>query len=278
MLEHEISELRVIVERHAGVLLDSPNDILAARITDHVQSLAMTSAAELIDRLRNSVQETDALLERLLDGQTSFFRYPEAFTALTQSVFSQIESQKPDHGPRTLRIWSAGCSSGEETYSLALAISDSARCQGAGWNIRIIGSDIRRQALQSAERGLYPPAAVAHLPLETMRTYFAKVGEHLLVKPRLRNLVTFSPMNLANPSYVGRFDCIFCMDVLSRFSMAQRIPLAQRLHLYLEPGGYLLLGPEEKLPAANVHFQRQSFGSVTLYQKPRAATARAGSY
>src|SRR5207244_2570500 len=81
-----------------------------------------------------------------------------------------------------------------------------------------------------------------HISRELVQTYFAKVGQHLLVKPRLRNLVTFTPMNLAAPTYIGRFDCIFCMDVLPHFSTAQRIALVQRLHLYLEPGGYLFLG------------------------------------
>ena len=74
------------------------------------------------------------------------------------------------------------------------------------------------------------------------------------MKPRLRNLVTFSQMNLARTAYIGRFDCIFCMDVLPHFSSAQRTALVDRLHLYLEPGGYLLLGQGEKMPNANATF------------------------
>ena len=83
-------------------------------------------------------------------------------------------------------------------------------------------------------------------------------------------------MNLARPAYLGRFDCIFCMDVLPHFSTAQRITLTQRLHLYLEPGGYLLLGDGEKLPTAEVNFQSESHKKFTLYRKPMAAAARAG--
>ena len=84
-------------------------------------------------------------------------------------------------------------------------------------------------------------------------------------------------MNLAKPDYLGRFDCIFCMDVLPHFSMSQRVALTQRLHLYLEPGGYLFLGQNEKLPAVDVAFRPHKTGSYTLYQKPMAAAAGQGS-
>jgi chemotaxis methyl-accepting protein methylase len=128
---------------------------------------------------------------------------------------------------------------------------------GGGWNLNIVASDIRRQALESAERGLYPQAALESVPGHLVRAYFAKVGEHLLAKPRVRNLVRFSHMNLAKPAFLGQFDCIFCMDVLPHFSTIQRRALVQRLHLYLQPGGYLFLGQNEKLPASEVKFRSQ---------------------
>ena len=99
---------------------------------------------------------------------------------------------------------------------------------------------------------------------------------HLLVKPRLRSLVTFNCMNLARPGYIGRFDCIFCMDVLPHFSRAQRIALLERLHLYLEPGGYLFLSQTEKLSAPNLNFRSETFDGYTFHRKPLAASAAYG--
>ncbi|MFZ0816693.1 MAG: CheR family methyltransferase, partial [Candidatus Sulfotelmatobacter sp.] len=99
---------------------------------------------------------------------------------------------------------------------------------------------------------------------------------HLLVKPRLRSLVTFNCMNLARPGYIGRFDCIFCMDVLPHFSRAQRIALVERLHLYLEPGGYLFLSQTEKLLAPNLNFRSETFDGYTFHRKPLAASAAYG--
>jgi chemotaxis methyl-accepting protein methylase len=109
-----------------------------------------------------------------------------------------------------------------------------------------------------------------------LQRYFVRVAKHGLVKPRLRNLVTFTQTNLARPAHLGRFDCIFCMDVLPHFSTAQRIALTQRLHLYLEPGGYLFLGTNEKLQAVDVSFQSQSAGDYEFFRKPMCIAARAG--
>ena len=101
-------------------------------------------------------------------------------------------------------------------------------------------------------------------------------GSYLLVKPRLRSLVTFNTMNLTKPVYIGRFDCIFCMDVLPHLSRAQRTALLERLHLYLEPGGYLFLSQTEKLCAPNLNFRSETFDGYTFHRKPLAASAAYG--
>jgi len=99
---------------------------------------------------------------------------------------------------------------------------------------------------------------------------------HLLVKPRLRSLITFNTMNLIKPVYIGRFDCIFCMDVLPHLSRAQRTALLERLHLYLEPGGYLFLSQTEKLSSSNLNFRSETFDGYTFHRKPLAASAAYG--
>ena len=195
--------------------------------------------------------------------------------ALAAVVLPELEMRKREH-PRSLRILSAGCSTGEEPYSIGMSVCEVVNCNGGGWNVNIVASDIRRQALETAERGLYPQAALKDIPSHLVQPYFARVGDHLLVKPRLRNLVRFSPMNLAQPSFLGQFDCIFCMDVLPRFSTAQRTTLVQRLHLYLEPGGYLFLGENEKLPASEAKFQPQVRDGYTVYQKAVVLAAKSG--
>ena len=277
LLEYELSELRLFIERYAGVLLDLPSDTLVARILSYVEVHHLSSASELLARLRASANECDALLEILLSDESGFYRHPAAFDSFARNVLPELLQRKSGDSPRTLRIWSAGCATGEEAYSIAMSVCQQVSCWGGGWDIHILASDIRRAALQIAERGLYPRETLAQVSRPLIKDHFVKVGQHLLAKPRLRNLITFAPMNLARAHYLGRFDCIFCMDVLRHFSTAQKIALVERLHLYLEPGGYLLLGDNEKIPtAADVSFQLQSEPRSTLYRKALAATAKAG--
>ena len=185
----------------------------------------------------------------------------------------------------------------------------------AGLSIHIVGSDLLPHNIETADRGVYRQSALDGLPPATIRNYFSKISSpvvppnevqndiddegrasrsqgkngasngnqnasasaaHLLVKPRLRSLVTFNCMNLARPGYIGRFDCIFCMDVLPHFSRAQRIALLERLHLYLEPGGYLFLSQTEKLGAPNLNFRSETFDGYTFHRKPLAASAAYG--
>jgi chemotaxis methyl-accepting protein methylase len=276
LLEHELSELRLLIERKAGVLLDCPLDDLVARLGEYMEFKRLTSFADLMGRLQASESECEGLLDRLLDGETGFFRHPQSFAAFEKQALPELYIRKSSQTSRSLRIWSAGCSTGEEAYSIALSICEAAYCHGNNWTIHVLASDIRQPALTFAERGLFAPEALAPLPRTQVQQYFARVGQHYLVKPRLRNLITFTQMNLARPAHLGRFDCIFCMDLLNHFSMSQRIALAQRLHLYLEPGGYLFLGDGEKLHSVDVNFQVQTEASYTFFRKPMTAAARAG--
>jgi len=360
ILEHELSELRLLVERQIGILLDCPNSVLAAHVAEYLEKEELESASALLDRVRGPEQEP-GFLPRFLDGvlntNTGFFRHPGAMNALAQYVVPQLCARKTDE-PATIRIWSAGCATGEEAYSIAMAISNampngsgnsagngsanankdaksSANRNGNGgvalpcpmqsakdWSIHIVGTDLLSSAIQAAERGLYPQSALTGLPPAMIRASFSKIGNgnggqnaaealksaangssagqncgsngtanaasngnsaipangnvHLLVKPRLRSLVTFNTMNLTKPVYIGRFDCIFCMDVLPHLSRSQRNALIERLHLYLEPGGYLFLSQTEKLCAPNLNFRPEVFDGYTMHRKPLAASAAYG--
>jgi chemotaxis methyl-accepting protein methylase len=276
VLEHELSELRLIVERQTGVLLDTPTEALSGLVSEFVQSRHIASSRDLLERLRSSDSKCEDLAECLFDGETRFFRYPAAFETLAQVVLPELETHHSGDHSRTIRLWSAGCSTGEEAYSIAMSVCEALNGKGGGWNVHIVSSDIRRRALEVAERGLYPQSALQPVPRPLVQAYFARVGEHFLVKPRVRNLVTFAPVNLAKPGYIGQFDCIFCMDVLPHFSAVQRAALVQRLHLYLQPGGYLFLGQGEKLPAVQVKFNARKNADYTVYQKLAVAAASSG--
>jgi chemotaxis methyl-accepting protein methylase len=366
ILEHELSEVRLLVERQTGLVLDCPNSALAAHVAECVESQGLDSSTGWLERLRSAEQHAGGLpqlLDGLINTSTGFFRHSGALNALTRQVLPQLHVRRSADGSSPLRIWSVGCSSGEEAYSVAMAVCDAVGTGGAisagtnggassntngsakekngsarngniteaalanslqatpnsgpGCAIHIVGSDLLPSNIEAAERGVYPQSALAGLPPAIIRAYFSKIGapnggpstgnqsgnqngaanatqsalqnapgngshnvsianSHLLVKPRLRSLVTFNCMNIARPGYIGRFDCIFCMDVLPHFSRPQRVALIERLHLYLEPGGYLFLSQTEKLIAPNLNFRSETFDGYTFHRKPLAASAAYG--
>jgi len=342
ILEHELSELRLLVERHTGTVLDCPNSALAAHISEYLDARGLESPAMLFDHLRSAQADPHIVPEFLagvINTSTGFFRHPGAMSALARYVLPQLQGRKPTDGPATLRIWSAGCGTGEEAYSIAMALCEplslctpaarnqnggngngaaSANGNGAGkssvprtagiqepplsassalakeWSVHIVGSDLLSCAIKTAERGIYPQSALAGLPPVAIRSCFNKVSNgcaprglacasesasgaaHLAVKPRLRSMVTFNTMNLIHPVYIGRFDCIFCMNVLPHLSRPQRTALTERLHLYLEPGGYLFISQTEKLCTPNLNFRAEVFDGYTVYRKPLAASAAYG--
>lgn len=270
--EHELAEMRLFIERRSGILFDeSRTRFLSNRVCEHLKEAELPRGADLLRLIRSSNAAYERLLERLLTQETSFFRYPAIYQALETRVLPELHAKKFWKNPRTLRIWSAGCSSGEEPYSIALSILRALEFP-EGWNIEILATDISRHALDVAERGLYSRRDLSALTPEQIQANFSELGpEEYQVRPKLRNMVKFAQMNLAQMVYMGRFDCIFCMNVLIYFSDELRATLIHRFHDYLEPEGYLFLGHAESVAKAKVDLEPIVIGDSLIYRKSSAA-------
>ncbi len=266
--EHELSEIRGLIEMRSGILFDHSRErFFSSRVREHLEARRLVHGTELIRLITNSNVEYDALLQRLLTQETSFFRYPAAFEALEKKVLPELHMRKFWENPRSLRIWSAGCATGEEAYSIAMTVADSLEFADA-WNIHILATDISRSALDHAEQGVYTARDLETVSPRQREQYFSGTGGLYSVRSRVRSLVTFAPMNLAQVVYMGKFDCIFCMNVLIYFSEERRAQLVQRFYDYLEPGGYLFLGHAETISRADVKFETHVHRDLMMYQKP----------
>ncbi len=273
--EHELDEIRALIEQRSGILFDRSRErFFSARVREHVAERNMAHGSELLRAMRATSAEYESLLERLLTQETSFFRYPDAFDALEKQVLPELHMKKFWENPRTLRVWSAGCATGEEPYSVAITLLQALEFAEA-WNIHILATDISREALRQAERGVYPARELAALTPQQIETNFQPLGNEYVVKPRVRSLLSFAPMNLAQPVYLGHFDCIFCMNVLIYFSEQRRAELIRRFYDSLEPGGYLFLGHAETVVGAPVRFRTIVHGEARLFQKPDRVPERA---
>ena len=275
VLDNDVSDLVLLLERYAGVVLNHPFEAIRALIADQAVAHRLSSGAELINLLRACPVQCDPLLDVLLTSESEFFRFPAAFEAFQSQVLPQMIARKSKQSPGSLRIWSAGCGTGEEAYSIALLLCEALNGNGASWNIHIVASDIRRSALTTAERGLYPLSNLVRVSENLIGAYFSSLDGHFLIKPRVRNLITFSAMNLAQDNFFGHFDCVFCMDVLPLFSAGQRRALLRRLCMFLEPGGYLLLGDEEKISQES-GLERSNPLNCACYYRPLAAGVAVG--
>ncbi|HWR13217.1 MAG TPA: protein-glutamate O-methyltransferase CheR [Terriglobales bacterium] len=268
LTEHELGEIAALVEKRSGILFDESRErFFSTRVKEHFLSKRLARGSDLVRVIKSSNVEYESLLERLLTQETSFFRYPDVFDAMEKKVLPELHVKKFWENPRNLRLWCAGCSTGEEAYSIAITVAESLDFAEA-WNIQLLASDISRKALQHAERGVYSRRALGELQPKQIETCFAKVGDQFMVKPRLRNLVTFQQMNLVETTYIGRFDAIFCMNVLIYFSEEKRREVIQRLYEALDPGGYLFLGHADYLGNAGVKLETIVHKDVRLYRKP----------
>jgi chemotaxis protein methyltransferase CheR len=253
LTERHFDRLRELIEERVGLHYSgSRRDCLRRAL---VARMAKCGAADWHDygRLLAGAQpehrEFDELLRLIAIGETAFFRVPAHFEALRTVLVPAIAAAS-DRG--ALNVWSAGCSTGEEPYSVAMTLADTGAAL-RGWRISILGTDLGAEALDRARSACYSGRAVRGLPRGYLARYFRRRGSGYEVDADTRSSVAFSPCNLASSAYPqpdeGGWDVIFCRNVLMYFrpEIARRV-LAQ-LHQALRPGGFLFLGPAEGLAA-----------------------------
>lgn len=271
--EHELNEIRMLIEERTGICFDTSRErFLCSRVEEHLRERGLERGTELLRQMRKSNLEYEALLERLLTQETSFFRYPSVYEAFKNRVLPELHIKKFWTNPRTLRIWSAGCSTGEEPYSIAMTISDSGSFADS-WSAEILATDVGRQALKHAERGVYSGRSIANVSETQLAAHFTPCDGGQQIKPRIKKMLTLAQINLASAVYVGRMDVIFCMNVLIYFSEERRLAMVQRFYETLEPGGYLFLGHSESISKMPVKFQAIVLNDCILYRKPTAEEA-----
>jgi len=191
---------------------------------------------------------------------TKFFREEEHFNFLNKTVLPALLSQKRANDERHIRVWSAGCSSGEEAYSLGITLLNHIDSPLV-WDIKILATDISTDILKMAADGIYEKEKVDNIPKQLFNIYFDKEGQEVnsryCIKPLLRNLLTFRRLNLIDDKYPfkGKFDFIFCRNVMIYFDKKTQEKIVNRFYNHLEDGGYLFIGHSESLNGVKSPFK-----------------------
>jgi len=260
----------MLIEERTSIRFDESRErFFSTRVREHMTRKGHERGIDLLRSIKKTNFDFQELLECLLTQETSFFRYPGVFEAFEKRILPELHIRKFWQNPRSLRIWSAGCSTGEEPYSIAITVADTLNFADT-WNIEILATDIGRQALAIAERGVYSGRSIANVSEKQLATHFQPCDSGSQIRPRVRKMIGFTQMNLANAVYVGKMDVIFCMNVLIYFSEERRRELVQHFYNSLEPGGYLFLGHSESLSKMPVKFQAIVLNDCILYRKPTA--------
>jgi chemotaxis protein methyltransferase CheR len=270
----EFDFIRHVIGENAGIVL-GPNkrQLVQGRLARRLRELGLTTYEAYCDHVRESgPEELVGLINALTTNVTAFFRENHHFEALAS--FMLPEAMQRNATNRRLRIWSAGCSTGEEPYCLAMVAAETVPTT-LRWDLKVLATDIDSDVIAAGEQGVYPVDRVSAISPERLRRFFSKgTGAHAgnaLVKEELRSLITFRPLNLMhNWPMRGPFDIIFCRNVMIYFDQATRERLVQRFTSLLAPGGYLCIGHSESIHGTSVPLR---LVGKTIYRKLGASDA-----
>jgi chemotaxis protein methyltransferase CheR len=276
--EPDYPALKAMVLEHTGLAYYADKDRdLAERIERRMQARGVREAGEYLRLLREGDplgEEHDALAAELTIGETYFFRHLEHFDALRETILPELIER--NHASRRLHIWSAGCATGAEAYSVALLLHQELEPRVAGWDTRILGTDINRAFLARAREARFDDWTLRDSPPEFKEQYFKREEKHWILKPEYRAGVSFHYQNLARypfPSAVmalAPFDLILCRNVMIYFGAELVRATADRLYETLAVGGWLLVGHAEPNAAVFGKYRAMNKAGVTLYQKSAA--------
>jgi len=243
----------------------------------------VSTAREYLDLLTcpaKRQQETRELLNEITIGETCLFRSPAQFNALHNVILPELTSQRSKIGLKKLKVWSAGCSTGEEPYSLAMFLLEEKGQLLKDWMIDIQATDLNDNSIEKARAGVYGDYALRNTSELFKRKYFvAADGNRLRVRDEAKRLITFSRLNLSDDSrmlFMKGMDVIFCCNVMIYFDEACKRRVVQHFYSNLMPNGCLFLGQAESLFQVNKQFHLVHLPGTTVYRKPPAEIEKAG--
>ncbi|MBN8969755.1 MAG: protein-glutamate O-methyltransferase CheR [Rhizobiales bacterium] len=242
----EYDYLRKLLKDRSGLILsDDKQYLVESRLLPLARKAGLAGLGELVLKMRNGSESTICdVVEAMTTNETFFFRDKIPFDHFKDSVIPDL--LKARAARKSLRIWCAAASTGQEPYSLAMILKDMSAAL-AGWRVEIVATDLSQEVLEKCKSGIYSQFEVQRgLPIQKLVTYFKQVGETWQINPEIRAMVSFRQLNLLNDfSSLGVFDVIFCRNVLIYFDQQTKAGIFSRLLKVNEPDGYLFLGAAE---------------------------------
>jgi len=275
LTEAQFQKISRLVQELCGINLhQGKKQLVQTRLNKRLRELGLRDYGEYIEYIMHDTDgvELTAMLDAISTNLTRFFREDEHFTYLAKQILPAAMARTGRH--RRLRFWSAGCSTGEEPYSIAITVYDHVPDLSA-WDVKILATDLSTQVLARARKAVYPADRVRAVPAQLRSRCFdciqARPERLYRVKDSVRSLVHFARLNLMDPwPMAGPFDAIFCRNVMIYFDKPTQADLINRFWKLLAPGGTLLIGHSESLTGIRHSFR---YVQPTVYEKPADGVA-----
>lgn len=270
--QHEFELLRDFIWEKSGLFFEvGKRQYVWRRVQHRMRAVGCVELQEYYRLLHTDPSETELreLLNVLTTTETYFFRNEPQLRSFQEEILPALAQRKQAQNDRRLCFWSAGCSSGEEPYTLGMILREHLP-QFARWQIRIVGTDINTQVLQKAREGLYSSRALRDTPPHYLSKYFKAEGDQYRLCDRIQQMVTFQTGNLIDATEappLPQVDCIFCRNVLIYFNVESCQQVIKRFYDALAPQGYLLLGHSESLYRISAMFKLLKLQHSLVYYK-----------
>jgi chemotaxis protein methyltransferase CheR len=277
----EYEYLRKILRDNSGLDLSADKQyLIESRLLPLLRKAGLSDISELVAKMKvGSVPLTTQVVEAMTTNETFFFRDKVPFDHFRASVMPEILQARA--GRKSVRIWCAAGSTGQEPYSLAICLKEMSAAL-AGWRVEIIATDLSQEVLEKAKAGIYSQFEVQRgLPIQMLVKYFKQTGELWQISPEIRAMVQHRQLNLLHDfSQLGMFDVIFCRNVLIYFDQDTKIGILNRLARVNAPDGFLVLGAAETVvgltDAFKAYPERRGLYQPTAVRATRASSASFG--
>ena len=264
--EQDFELLRTYIQRekrlHCAYYKDS---FLRRRFAVRMYARGVDNHADYQALLRSDPAEFEALLTALTVNHSYFMRDRAAFELLRTQVLAPLIAKRQQNQNRTLKIWSAGCASGEEPYSVAILLLELLGAKFSRWQLRIDGTDVSEATLEQARRGLYDERVFQDVSADFSKRYFQLQNKKYQLLPEICEMVLFRQHDIKDTPLLPNYDLILCRNVLIYFTRERQTMLVQQLLEHLAPGGYLMLGMVEMLPPSLAKFVEPVCGDLRIY-------------
>lgn len=272
--DNEFLQLRDFVYNKCGIYIaENRKYLLENRLINRIRALNLKTYGEYYHYLQydsGGKAELNRLFEVITTNETSFFRNPPQLQVFRDHVLKETLDNLRKKGQKKLRIWSAGCSTGEEPYTIAIILLELLKTEIRSWDIRITANDLSEAVLSAARKGYYNEYSLRTTPKELIPKYFIKDEDKYRIKPEVKSLVSFGQINLSDKLMLRRVErshIVFCRNVIIYFDDAVKKTVINAFYDNLLPGGFLLIGHSESLHNITRAFKPKHYPGAIVYIK-----------